>query len=379
VCGIRALRLETLVADPDTEGVLRSYAFGFFSASLAVLLVAAIWIGTQPKQEAGLLWGDKVYTSKQEFNGYLKSKGLSYKTWVARNPGAAPWEPEEFAVGAITVRASPRTAQLVLAAAGWLLATAGALLLLRGGRPDMPGFAKGSVALFSAVLAGLLIAGIWFTTQSTQEPGLKWGGVVYTSKQEFNAYLKSKGLSYKTWVARNPGAAPWEPAAVGISGKAPEVTKVREVAKAPDSSEVHAGWMGRPLLASIVLMLAAGCSLLLLRGRRPVMTRYPRGSIAYDSVGARAIRIGKGSAGMPTAAAASVRRLGLLASGATSRLRLSVPLYGKRLIAATRAIPRGLSGFMREQNISGGDAAYGLLAALSAVVFALIVVLVLSP
>jgi hypothetical protein len=106
----------------------------------------------------------------------LKSKGLSYKTWLARNPGAAPWEPDEFAVGAITVRASAKTVQLVLAAAGWLLATAGALLLLPGRTSGMPGFAKGSVALFSVVLAGLLAGGIWFSTQSKQQPGLKWGG-----------------------------------------------------------------------------------------------------------------------------------------------------------------------------------------------------------
>ena len=39
------------------------------------------------------MWGDTVYTSKQEFNGYLKAKGLSYGAWLERNPGVAPWEP----------------------------------------------------------------------------------------------------------------------------------------------------------------------------------------------------------------------------------------------------------------------------------------------
>jgi len=255
---------------------LKSYALGLFSAALAVLLVAAIWIGTQPKQEAGLLWGDTVYSSRLEFNGYLKSKGLSYKTWLARNPGAAPWEPDEFVVGAITVRASAKTVQLVLAGAGWLLATAGALLLLRGGRPGMPGFAKGSVALFSVVLAGLLAGGIWFSTQSKQQPGLKWGGSVYTSKQEFKVYLKSKGLSYKTWVARNPGAAPWEPAAVRVATNVPETKKVREVTKVPEPAEARESWVGRPLLAAIGLMVAAGCSLLLIRRKRSVTARLQR-------------------------------------------------------------------------------------------------------
>jgi hypothetical protein len=57
------------------------------------LAVSALYVATSPKEPEGLLWGGHVYTTKQEFNGYLKSKGLSYKTWLARNPGAAPWEP----------------------------------------------------------------------------------------------------------------------------------------------------------------------------------------------------------------------------------------------------------------------------------------------
>ena len=387
------LRLETVVAEPDTEAVLKAYAFGFFSAALAVLLVAAIWIGTQPKQEEGLLWGDRVYTSRQEFNGYLKEKGLSYKTWLARNPGAAPWEPEEFAVGAITVRASTTTVQLLLAGIGWLLATAGALLLLRGGSPDMPGFAKGSVALFSAVLAALLAGGIWFTTQSREEPGLKWGGTVYTSKQEFKGYLKSKGLSYKVWLARNPGAAPWEPVAARASARAPDATKAREVAKAPEAQKASAGWVGRPLLAVLGLMVATACGFLLLRARRPVMARFPTGSEALLSPGG--IRLGR-SWGGGARMSASIERVGVVASSATGRLKVSAPRFGVRLVSAARVLAQLVIGSaraviagacelawrlgraMHKRDIGAGKVALGLLAVLGAVTVGLTVVSFLS-
>ena len=59
--------------------MLKGYLIGLLSATLAVLLVAVIWFGTQPPQDEGFLWGGKVYTSRQEFDGYLKSKGLSYE------------------------------------------------------------------------------------------------------------------------------------------------------------------------------------------------------------------------------------------------------------------------------------------------------------
>lgn len=383
---VRALRLETAVAEPDTEPVLKAYAFGFFSAALAVLLVAAIWVGTQPKQEAGLLWGDTVYTSKQEFNGYLKSKGLSYKTWVARNPGAAPWEPEEFSVGAITVQASARTVQLMLAGIGWMLATLGALLLLRGGRPGTPGFAKGSVALFSTVLAGLLAGGIWLSTQSKQQPGLEWGGTVYTSKEQFKGYLKAKGLSYKLWVTRNPGAAPWEPAALRISTNAPTVTKTRAVTKAPETPEASAGWVDRPLVAVIGLMLATGCGFLLLWGRRPVMARYATGSAAYLRPGT--FRVGRSSGGNPRAVA-SIQRAGVAASGAADRLKVSAPVYGEKIVRTARALARPpiagarelawrLAQLMRERDIGVGKVAAGLLAVMGAVMVGLMIVFLLS-
>ena len=178
--GVRARRgafclpLETGGADPDTEAVLKGYLIGLLSATLAILLVAVIWFGRQPPQEEGLLWGGKVYTSRQEFNGYLKSKGLSYETFVARNPGASPWEPDEFTIGPVTVRASIKTREdwvvwLPLAAIGLMLAIGCALLLWLWLRPRLrtvtrtvtPGLARRSAAFFSEVSTVLLVAVIF--------------------------------------------------------------------------------------------------------------------------------------------------------------------------------------------------------------------------
>ena len=377
--------------------MLKAYALGLLSAALAVVLVAVIWFGVQPKQERGLVWGDSVYTTKQEFNGYLKSKGLSYKTWLARNPGAAPWEPDEVTIGAITVHVSNRADSVVrpmLAAIGLTVAAACALLLLRRERPLSAKFASVSVASFSAVLVAMLI-GIWFATQPRQEPGLLWGGTVYHSKQEFNTYLKSKGLSYKTWVARNPGAAPWEPATVRVSAKAPSASA---------APEARADWMGRPLIAGIGLMLAAGCAVLLLRGRRPALARLASGSGgSVASIGPGAVRIGKSATGVPTLRA-STRRVGVVAAGATGRVKVWVPLYGasvlrglgvvasgtagylkakvplhgKRLAGAGRVVAWRLAQFMRERDISAGNVALGLLGAVGSVLVALMVIVFLS-
>ncbi len=119
---------------------MKAYAIGFFGAVVAILVVAGIWVALQPKPEAGLLWGGTVYSSKQEFNGYLKSKGLSYKAWVARNPGAAPWEPRRAAGvaksrPAATAKPEKQASEdqaegLPLTTIGLMLATGCALLLL---------------------------------------------------------------------------------------------------------------------------------------------------------------------------------------------------------------------------------------------------------
>jgi hypothetical protein len=393
--------------------VLKAYALGLFSTALAVLVVAAVWIGVQPQREQGLLWGETVYTSKQEFNGYLKSKGLSYKTWLARNPGAAPWEPDRITVGAVTIRASTRVVQLLLAGIAWMLATLGALLLLRGERPGMTGFARGSVALFSAVLVGVLVAGIWFSTRSTEQPGLVWGGTVYTSKQEFNRYLKSKGLSYKTWVVRNPGAAPWEPAPVRVRTTARTAARATEAAEPAEARD----WFGRPLFAAVGLVLTA-TAVLLLRRRRPAVARYSTGPAAFagpvlprlsrsSTVGPKLLalvgRVGFATSGVRGRLNASVPlhadRLARVAAGATGRLKASAPGYGRRfavasrrfgvtlaassretgrlLLDAARATRQWLARVTREREISPSDIAFGVLATLTVLMFSVFVVLVL--
>lgn len=351
--------------------MLKGYALGFFTAALAVLLVAAIWVGTQPNEEPGLLWGDKIYTSKQEFNGYLDSKGLSYKVWLARNPGAAPWEPEEVTVGAITIRASTRTVQLLLAGVGWLLATVGALLLLRGQRPEMAGLAKGSVALFSTVLAGVLAGAIWFSTQSREEPGLRWGDAVYSSKDEFKGYLKSKGLNYETWLARNPGAAPWEPEPAAVRSPARKAAAPKNPVAAKD--EPGDGVPVRPLVLGLGLLLAAAASILLLRRRPAVTARVAAGSAAVSRRVASRSRRRRG-----TRAGAGFDRVAVAASGVGGRLRASAPLHRRRVVGAAQATGRRVTHFVRERDVTAPQLAYGLVAVLSAVAIELLIVSMLS-
>ena len=372
--------------------MLKAYALGLFTAALALALVATIWIGTQPRQEPGLVWGGAVYTSKEDFNVYLKSKGLSYKTWVARNPDAAPWEADTVSIGAITVRVSARgdsVMRLLLVAIGLLLAIGTALLLLGRQNPVLVRFAGGSVVFFSVFSAVVLLA-IWFGGQPKEEPALLWGGSVYTSKQEFNVYLKSKGLSYKTWVARNPGAAPWEPPVLRSTAKAPEPTKVRVVTKAPAAAEAGGGgWLGRPLLAGLGLIVATACAFLLLRRERPAMARFASGSVALFSPGAG--RIGRSSPSLPglPGVSASVERLGVVASDAMGRLKESAPGYRARLLGSARALARQLDAGARELawrlpylmhkwNITLGKVALGLLVAGGFVLVGVAVVLLLS-
>ena len=62
------------------------------------MVAAVVWLAIfQPLDRPGLVWGGSVYKSKEEFNLYLRSKGLSYGGWLKRNPGVAPWEPGERA------------------------------------------------------------------------------------------------------------------------------------------------------------------------------------------------------------------------------------------------------------------------------------------
>lgn len=149
--------------------MVRAYVLGFVSATVAVLLAGVLWFGAQSNEDDGLLWGDRVYTSKQEFEGYLKSKGLSYKTWAARHEGAGPWEPDEITIGALTLRASIKdretwVVRLPLAALALVGMTGGALLLLSRLRTVLPELARQPVAFGSAVFTVLLATVIWLGT-----------------------------------------------------------------------------------------------------------------------------------------------------------------------------------------------------------------------
>lgn len=81
-----------VVADVDetAESTVVTIAIGLFVGVLLGALLLAGWYATRPA-EPGLRWGDTVYTSEEQFENYLRVKGLSYSTWIDRHPGAAPW------------------------------------------------------------------------------------------------------------------------------------------------------------------------------------------------------------------------------------------------------------------------------------------------
>ena len=112
--------------------MVKSFVIGFIGAAAALMVAAAVWFAVQSLDHPALVWGGSSYRSKQEFNLYLKSKGLSYATWLGRNPGVAPWEP-----GRRAVKSDPSgepwdwKRDMLLAANAALLATLAALLLAR--------------------------------------------------------------------------------------------------------------------------------------------------------------------------------------------------------------------------------------------------------
>ena len=116
-----------------TQEVLKTYAVGFFGAVAALLVGAAVWFAVlQPIDRPGLVWGGTVYSSKQEFSLYLKSKSLSYSTWLKRNPGIAPWEPGTRAANAGRIgQAWDWKRDTLLAIIAALLATIAAALVAR--------------------------------------------------------------------------------------------------------------------------------------------------------------------------------------------------------------------------------------------------------
>lgn len=224
-----------------------------------------------------------------------------------------------------------------------------------------------AIGFFGAVLAVALVAGVWFVTQPKQEPGLVWGGTVYTSKQEFNGYLKEKGLSYRTWLTRNPGVAPWEPdvePAVAATGS----RRTARPATTDDDSTTRL-----PLVAGL-LLATGGALLLLLWLPRPHLPSIPRRSVTFAVPRSLLLR---GRAGVP-AALTSLRRSGVVALNATRRLKVSVPLRAERLVGAARFEAGHVHKLLRERNISAGDVVFGLIAVMASGLLGLFVVLLAS-
>ena len=260
-----------------------------------------------------------------------------------------------------------------------------------------------AVGFFGAVLVLLVAVAIWLAVRPAEEPGLLWGGTVYTSKQEFKGYLKSRGLSYKVWLARNPGTAPWEPAvarAASARTTTEAVQREEPSASAPEEGD-EASWLP---LAAIAVLLAAGSTLLASRAElRPVgprirgrrlprprpRPRQPRqvaaaaGASPHLGAGVRGVRRGGARARQGVQAAVpalgpGVRALGRATARAAASLRAALPLYGRRLLADLRADWRVAGGFVRARNIGAGDVAFGLLAVTTAAMFVLFVVVLLT-
>ena len=67
----------------------------------------------------------------------------------------------------------------------------------------------------AAALATVCISIVEARAPTAAKPtAIAWAGRVFTSKQEFAAWLDRRGGTYATWRERHPGAAPWEVSAV---------------------------------------------------------------------------------------------------------------------------------------------------------------------
>jgi hypothetical protein len=139
--------------------VFKAYLVGLLGALAALMVGAAIWSAVRSLDRPELVWAGSAYSSKQEFELYLKSNGLSYTTWLRRHPGMAPWEPGRHVSPSNEGDSEDRTTEILLAANAALLATLVALLLAhttfrKPQRRDLsPRRDEGSV-LVSAVAAG---------------------------------------------------------------------------------------------------------------------------------------------------------------------------------------------------------------------------------
>ena len=109
--------------------MLKAYLVGFLGALAALMVGTAIWFAAQSLERPQLVWAGSAYTSKQEFELHLKSNGVSYRTWLRRHPGMAPWEPGRRVTQANEGDSKDKTTEILLAANVALLATLLALLI----------------------------------------------------------------------------------------------------------------------------------------------------------------------------------------------------------------------------------------------------------
>ncbi|MDF2749435.1 MAG: hypothetical protein K0T00_610 [Gaiellaceae bacterium] len=235
-----------------------------------------------------------------------------------------------------------------------------------------------AIGFVGAVLAILIVVALSQGVRTQEEPGLRWGGTVYTSEAAFKGYLKSKGLSYETWLARNPGAAPWEPApgpevAARTTAAAPEAGPAPGGETATDLSGWLPGWLP---LAAFGLAAAGGAIFLLSRLRLgTAVARMPsRPGVSFDG---RALRLDALVAGGRTAVP-TLQRAAHVAAGAVRRLEAAAPFYGERLLAGARSDGRVLRSFLQRRNIRLADVAFALLAVTAAAMFVLFVVVLLT-
>jgi hypothetical protein len=219
-----------------------------------------------------------------------------------------------------------------------------------------------AVGLLGGLVLALVVAGIYVATEPEPERGLRWGDTVYTSRAEFDAYLRSRGLSYKVWLTRNPGVAPWEPAVEG--SEAAPGTSARVAAPGPVTDED-----GRRLpVAFAGLMLAIGCGLLLLvHGLRTVVARAQAPPAPAPPRRARA------GLGAKLATLAPLRRIGVLAASAVQGFD-----GGAARVSGRRPPNVPLPGFLRQRHFRASDVVFALLAAIAAGMFVVFVTLLLT-
>jgi hypothetical protein len=143
----------------------------FATASVVVRLVSDERIPSGTRV-TGLAWGDRVFTSKQEFAEFLGARGVAYEEWASRHPGAAPWQRSSTPAradgadgGEATARGAPQPAESAApakSAAPETTASAGRRSSPSAAAPSSPGDGLASrlapAALLLALVTLLLMA-----------------------------------------------------------------------------------------------------------------------------------------------------------------------------------------------------------------------------